>query len=196
MMMRMWATVFVCLSAGACQQPDWPAVSVPEVGSEITTSDVDVIFAGLRHALVAPYIERGSKPRSPIPPFVVADLTLRICAPPEWDYNCVPRRDVLDGLALDRNRRSFRINKTLGPGVLLAPAEEIIGWLHERGWRNRFQSRYPGNRGPVFVTAPVYLDGGKALLYVLDYGLTAAWLELTFDGGQWAVTRTLGGWQV
>ena len=197
--MRVWATVFVCLSAGGCQQADWPAVPVTEPAAELTTGDVGVIVAGLNDKSLPANGDRqarGGVARSPTPPLVVADRTLRICAPLEFDIDCVPRRDVLAGLTHDRNGRSLRIDETIGPGLVLAPAEEIVAWIRERGWRDRFQSRYPGHRGPVFVTAPIYLDGGKALLYVLNYGQSAAWLELTFDGSQWAVTRSLGGWQV
>jgi hypothetical protein len=188
MMMRIWATVVICLSAGGCQQADWPAVPVSKSASELTTSDMSVVSAGLNGILLADVRSRMT--------VVVADRTLRICAPPEFDYDCVPRRDVLPGLTHDRNRRSFRIAEAVGPGVLLASADELIAWLWERGFRDRFQSRYPGHWGPVFVTAPVYFDGGKALLYVREYGLSAVWLELTFDGSRWVVTGRLGERQV
>jgi hypothetical protein len=172
--MRLLTVVLACVCLVGCQRLDWPPVPASESVSELTSNDLGVISAALNGILLSGNRNRGTPggpAASPVPTVVLADRTIRICEPHEFDSECVPPRDVLAGFAHDRNRRAFRITEA-PPGVRLAPVEEVTVWVLERGWRDRFQSRYPGHWGPVFVTAPVCLKGGKALLYVSHYGHT------------------------
>ena len=206
--MRLSLIVAGSLMLQACQAPNLPPVAEPTGREALTSDDAEVIHAAVRHVVVRPLIdarERFEKmtgsPAPPIPKIVVVDLTLRVCDPPEFDPTTCAltpgRGDIGAGqlarLLRERNQVRHRIVGALGAEMILAPFERVPAIWDSRS-HQQFRTMYPlpEHDGPVYATAPTYIDG-KSYLYVLQ-PQEASWVELERKDGQWIVLRGLGGW--
>jgi hypothetical protein len=209
--MRTLVLIVTLLCAVGCQQPDWPAVAPVAPPAPLTADDLAIITAAIQ-GTVGKSLGEGRTPLQrngpaplPLPTIVLADRTLRICDPLHpglfrWEHYAADQEGCRESLpqgartAHERNRVSLKIEGALGSAILLAASEDLPSLNRDRP--NHFYEKYPPNRytGRVLVTAPVHLDGGRALIYVEEWAASGRWIELSFDRGRWVISRTLGSW--
>jgi hypothetical protein len=147
---------------------------------ELTPDDVNVLRALIQQ----------SKARRVLP-ISVADRTMRICDPTDVDGLCATPFEVglLRGTSFERiargmyvrNRLSMAIPNRLGADVQIVPMTAEIRGLERavNGWRSS-----------VFLTTPVYLPNGQAIVFTKQMASYAGWVVLEHHGSSWTITSS------
>jgi hypothetical protein len=197
--------MFAVVGLTACAN-DVPLL--PVALPDLTVDDHAVLLATLDH-LRKPrkdsrkQLEQQEVPTGPSVTIFVADLTLRVCDPPDFkpsectdpslDNAIVPYRLQLRA----RNERSYRLRPLPGSDVVLMDTEFYSGLSRTGASRDAsIRRRYPETRRHFVVvrfTAPIYPRGSQAVVFASFPG-GAAWYLLRLAGDEWSVDRALGGY--